>query len=193
MSGGIGFGWLFAAEAATTIGSKILDHNETARDSYYSHLQVNAQTALNNRLGYNALLGVNEEEQREHEKLALDKFELQKSMQRALATQLARDGSANKSGGSAESVANNIMRQGLYALHRKDFNYDTKLKNLQMQRDNIALQTASANNQALSGLKAIPSVTGLGLSIAGTGIRTGQRHVAQTQGLSGAWGSTPIG
>jgi|TARA_R110002020_G_scaffold475594_1_gene711160 hypothetical protein len=187
MSGGTGFGWLFAAEAAATIGSKILDHNETARDSYYSHLQVNAQTALNNRLGYNALLGVNEEEQREYEKLALDKFELQKSMQRALATQLARDGSANKSGGSAESVANNIIRQGLNALHRKDFNYDTKLKNLQMQRNNIALQTASANNQALSGLKAIPSVTGLGLSIAGTAVQTKQRYESQTRGVTGGW------
>ena len=175
MSGGIGFGWLFAAEAAATIGSKILDHNETARDSYYSHLQVNAQTALNNRLGYNALLAVNEEEQREFEKLALDKFELQKSIQRALATQLARDGSALKSGGSAVSVANNIERQGLNALHRKDFNFHTKLDNLKMQRKNIALQTASANNQLLGSLKGFPSQTGLGLSIGGTALQSGIR------------------
>ena len=192
MGGGIGFGWLFAAEAATTVGSKITEYNDQSRAAYYSALQVNAQTALNNRLGYNALLAVNEEQQREQEKLALDKFELQKSMQRALATQLARDGSVNKSGGSAESVVNNIYRQGLNALSRKDFNYETKLKNLQMQRDNIALQTASANNQALRGLKALPNATGLGLSIAGTGLRAGQRYKAQTQGLTGAWGSNPI-
>ncbi len=192
MGGGIGFGWLFAAEAATTVGSKITEYNDQSRAAYYSALQVNAQTALNNRLGYNALLAVNEEQQREQEKLALDKFELQKSMQRALATQLARDGSVNKSGGSAESVVNNIYRQGLNALSRKDFNYETKLKNLQMQRDNLALQTASANNQALRGLKALPNATGLGLSIAGTGLRAGQRYKAQTQGLTGAWGSNPI-
>ena len=192
MGGGIGFGWLFAAEAATTVGSKITEYNDQSRAAYYSALQVNAQTALNNRLGYNALLAVNEEQQREQEKLALDKFELQKSMQRALATQLARDGSVNKSGGSAESVVNNIYRQGLNALSRKDFNYETKLKNLQMQRDNLALQTASANNKALSGLKALPNATGLGLSIAGTGLRAGQRYKAQTQGLTGAWGSNPI-
>ena len=187
MGGGIGFGWLFAAEAATTVGSKITEYNDQSRAAYYSALQVNAQTALNNRLGYNALLAVNEEQQREQEKLALDKFELQKSMQRALATQLARDGSVNKSGGSAESVVNNIYRQGLNALSRKDFNYETKLKNLQMQRDNIALQTASANNQALSGLKAIPSVTGLGLSIAGTAVQTKQRYESQTRGVTGGW------
>ena len=192
MGGGIGFGWLFAAEAATTVGSKITEYNDQSRAAYYSALQVNAQTALNNRLGYNALLAVNEEQQREQEKLALDKFELQKSMQRALATQLARDGSVNKSGGSAESVVNNIYRQGLNALSRKDFNYETKLKNLQMQRDNLALQTASANNQAVRGLKALPNATGLGLSIAGTGLRAGQRYKAQTQGLTGAWGSNPI-
>ena len=192
MGGGIGFGWLFAAEAATTVGSKITEYNDQSRAAYYSALQVNVQTALNNRLGYNALLAVNEEQQREQEKLALDKFELQKSMQRALATQLARDGSVNKSGGSAESVVNNIYRQGLNALSRKDFNYETKLKNLQMQRDNLALQTASANNQALRGLKALPNATGLGLSIAGTGLRAGQRYKAQTQGLTGAWGSNPI-
>ena len=88
-----GFGWLFAAEAAFSVGSKILEYNDEYQASYYNHLQVNSQTALNNGLGYNALLAVNEEEQREFEKLALDKFELQKSIQRALATQLARDGS----------------------------------------------------------------------------------------------------
>ena len=169
----MGFGWLYAAQAAISIGSKILDYNDEYRSTYYNHLQVNAQTALNNRLGYNALLAVNEEEQREFEKLALDKFELQKSVQRALATQLARDGSALKSGGSAESVANNIERQGLNALHRKDFNFHTKLNNLKMQRKNLALQTASANNQLLGSLKGFPSQTGLGLSIGGTALQIG--------------------
>ena len=176
MSGGIGFGWLYAASAAIGIGSKILEYNDSYRSTYYNHLQVNAQTALNNGLGYNALLAVNEEEQREFAKLALDKFELQKSIQRALATQLARDGSALKSGGSAQSVANNIERQGLNALHRKDFNFHTKLNNLKMQRKNIALQTASANNQLLGSLKGFPSQTGLGLSIGGTALQSGVEY-----------------
>jgi len=176
MSGGNGFGWLYAAEVIFSVGSKILEYNDEYQASYYNHLQVNSQTALNNRLGYNALLAVNEEEQREFEKLALDKFELQKSIQRALATQLARDGSALKSGGSAISVANNIERQGLNALHRKDFNFHTKLNNLKMQRKNIALQTASANNQLLGSLKGFPSQTGLGLSIGGTALQSGIRY-----------------
>ena len=60
-------------------------------------------------------------------------------MQAALATQLARDGSALKSGGSVENVANNIERQGLNALHRKDFNYQTKLKDLHIQRMELSL------------------------------------------------------
>ncbi len=175
-----GFGLLYAAEALFNVGSKISEYNDATRSAYYSHLQANAQTALNNGLGYNALLAVNEEEQLEFKKLALDEFELHKSMQRALATQMARDGSVLKSGGSAESVLNNIERQGLQALHRKDFNYQTKLKSLQMQRNNIALQTASANNQVLGSLKGVPSLTGLGLSIAGTALQSG---VSYTKGL----------
>ena len=170
------FKWLYAAEAAFAVGSKLSDYNDSQRSSYYSHLQVNAQTALNNGLGYNALLAVNEAEQREFKKLALDKFELAKNLQAALATQLARDGSALKSGGSVENVANNIERQGLNALHRKDFNYQTKLKDLHIQRNNIALQTASANNQLLGTLKGLPSLTGLGLSITGTALQSGIRY-----------------
>ena len=45
-----------------------------------------------------------------------------------------------------------------------------------MQRKNIALQTASANNQLLGSLKGFPSQTGLGLSIGGTALQSGIRY-----------------
>ena len=174
--GGSGFGWLYAAEAAFAVGSKINDYNEASRQSYYQRIQANSQAAFNNRLSYNALLNTNEEEQLVQKKQALDKFELQKEIQRSLATQLARDGSANKSGGSAENILMNIERQGLNALYRKDFNLQTTLRNLRLKRQNIAQETANKNNQIFASLQGTPSSTGLGLSIAGTALQTGVRY-----------------
>ena len=176
MLGGSGFGWLYAAEAAFAIGSKINEYNEASTQAYYQRIEANSQAAFNNRLSYNALLNTNEEEQLVHKKQALDKFELQKEIQRALAIQLARDGSANKSGGSAENILMNIERQGLNALHRKDFNLQIALRNLRLKRENIAQETASKNNKIFASLQGTPSSTGLGLAIAGTALQTGVRY-----------------
>ena len=176
-----GFGWLYAATAAFDIASKWNEYNDDHISAYYSRMQASRQAALNNNLAFNALLNINEEEALNYKKQAIDKFELQKDIQRALATQLARDGSANKSGGSVNNVLMNIERQGLNALYRKDFNFHTKLRNLQQQRQNIALETASKNNQVFAQIKGFPSSTGLGLSIGATALQTG---LAYKEGLA---------
>ena len=184
-----GFGWLYAAEAAFGIASKWNEHNEASISAYNSQRQANRQAALNNNLAFNALLNINEEEALNYKKQAIDKFELQKDIQRALASQLARDGSANKSGGSVNSILMNIERQGLNALYRKDFNFHVKLRNLQQQRQNIALETASKNNQVFAQIQGFPSSTGLGLSIGATALQTGLRY---KEGLRTKSKSTPI-
>ena len=173
-------GWLYAAQAAFAVGSKITEYNDTVTARHIDFANKTQQAHLNNGLAYNYYLNINEEKMLENKKFRLDEFELNKQIRSVIATQLVRDGSVLKSGGSAESVLNNIERQGLQALHRKDFNYQTKLKSLQTQRNNIALQTASANNQVLGSLKGVPSLTGLGLSIAGTALQSG---VSYTKGL----------
>ena len=109
----------------------------------------------------------------DNKKYHLDEFELKKHIRRVVATQLARDGSVQKSGGSANSVLMNIHRQGLHALHRKEFNFHTKLRNLKIQRNNIALETQSKNNALFNTLKGFPSATGLALSIGGSALQTG--------------------
>ena len=83
----------------------------------------------------------------------------------------------------------NIERQGLNALYRKDFNFHVKLRNLQQQRQNIALETASKNNQVFAQIQGFPSSTGLGLSIGATALQTGLRY---KEGLRTKSKSTPI-
>ena len=166
-------GWLYAAQLAFSIGSRITDHNDQVTAGHIDYANKQRQAALNNNLAYNAYLNLNEQQLLDNKKYHLDEFELKKHIRRVVATQLARDGSVQKSGGSANSVLMNIHRQGLQALHRKEFNFHTKLRNLKIQRDNIALETQSKNNALFNTLKGFPSATGLALSIGGSALQTG--------------------
>ena len=166
-------GWLYAAQAAFAIGSKITEYNDQVTAGHIDYANKQRQAALNNNLAYNAYLNLNEQQLLDNTKYKLDEFELKKQIRRVVATQIARDGSVQKSGGSANSVIMNIWRQGLQALHRKEFNFHTKLRNLKIQRDNIALETQSKNNALFNSLKGFPSATGLALSIGGSALQTG--------------------
>ena len=166
-------GWLYAAQLAFSIGSKITEYNDQVTAGHIDYANKQRQAALNNNLAYNAYLNLNEQQLLDNKKYHLDEFELKKHIRRVVATQLARDGSVQKSGGSANSVIMNIWRQGLQALHRKEFNFHTKLRNLKIQRDNIALETQSKNNALFNSLKGFPSATGLALSIGGSALQTG--------------------
>ena len=166
-------GWLYAAQLAFSIGSKITDYNDQVTAGHIDFANKQRQAALNNNLAYNAYVNLNEQQLLDNTKYKLDEFELKKQIRRVVATQLARDGSVLKSGGSANSVLMNIHRQGLQALHRKEFNFHTKLRNLKIQRDNIALETQSKNNALFNTLKGFPSATGLALSIGGSALQTG--------------------
>lgn len=147
------------------------DESIVARQNEFAFTQ--RQAALNNQLAYNGYLNLNEQEQMEFKRNSLDQFELQRKIRRAVAYRLAIQGNAQKSGGSAESVLRNIERQGLYSLHRKDLNYELRLRNLQLQRNNIALEVQSKNNALYGQLQGFPSATGLALSIGGTALQKG--------------------
>ena len=166
-------GWLYAAKLAFAVGSKISDYNDEVTAGHIDYADKQRQAALNNNLAYNAYVNLNEQQLLDNTKYKLDEFELKKQIRRVVATQLARDGSVQKSGGSANSVLMNIHRQGLLALHRKEFNFHTKLRNLQQQRKNVALETVSKNNALYNTLKGFPSATGLDLSIGGSALLTG--------------------
>ena len=161
------------ASLALDIAGKYNDYNEGLNASYNSHAFAQRQSALNNQLAYNAYLNLNEQEQLEYKRNALDQFELQRKIRKAVAYRLAIQGSSQKSGGSAESVLRNIERQGLYSLHRKDLNYEIRLRNLQLQRNNIALEVQSKNNAVYAQIQGAPSATGLALSIGGSALQTG--------------------
>lgn len=159
----------FALGAAKDIND--YDESIIARQNEFAFTQ--RQAALNNQLAYNGYLNLNEQEQMEFKRNSLDQFELQRKVRRAVAYRLAIQGNAQKSGGSAESVLRNIERQGLYSLHRKDLNYELRLRNLQLQRNNIALEVQSKNNALFGQLQGFPSATGLALSIGGTALQQG--------------------
>ena len=185
-------GWLYAAKLAFSVGSKISDYNDQVTAGYIDFANKQQQAALNNNLAYNAYVNLNEQQLLDNTKYKLDEFELKKQIRRVVATQLARDGSVLKSGGSANSVLMNIWRQGLQALHRKEFNFHTKLRNLEIQRDNIALETQSKNTDLFNRLKGVPSTTGLALSIGSSGLQTvvdyqkGKRQESYLQTISKA-------
>jgi hypothetical protein len=159
----------FALSAAKDFND--YDESIIARQNEFAYTQ--RQAALNNQLAYNGYLNLNEQEQMEFKRNSLDQFELQRKIRRAVAYRLAIQGNAQKSGGSAESVLRNIERQGLYSLHRKDLNYELRLRNLQLQRNNIALEVQSKNNALYGQLQGFPSATGLALSIGGTALQKG--------------------
>ena len=165
--------WLYAAQAAFSIASEVNDYNDGIEAAYIDLANKRRQAALNNNLAYNALLNTNEQEQLFQKKHSLDKYQLHKNIRRAIASRMALQGSVQKSGGSADSVLRNIEQQGLWSLHRKDMNYEIAIRNLQIKRTNIALETESKNNALYNTLKGFPSATGLALSIGGSALQTG--------------------
>ncbi len=169
-------GWLYAAQAAFAVGSKITEYNDTVTARHIDFANKTQQAHLNNGLAYNYYLNINEEKMLENKKFRLDEFELNKQIRAVVATQLVRDGSVLKSGGSANSTLMNIYRKGHQALHRKEFNFHTKLRNLKMQKKNMALETQSKNTALFNSLKGFPSLTGLALDIGGTAVQTGIKY-----------------
>jgi len=180
-----------------TIGANALadinDYNDANIAAQQSYIQYRTQTAINNNLLYNKYSNLNEQEQLDFQKHSLDKFELQKQVRRKAAELMAFQGSNLKSGGSADSILLNIQRQGYSALHRKDFNYEIRLRNLAMERNNAALATQSANNKAYNAIRGVPSATGLALSIAGNIGQIGSTWAKGRKfGDEGKGGSPPV-
>ena len=180
-----------------TIGANALadinDYNDANIAAQQSYIQYRTQTAINNNLLYNKYSNLNEQEQLDFQKHSLDKFELQKQVRRKAAELMAFQGSNLKSGGSADSILLNIQRQGYSALHRKDFNYEIRLRNLAMERNNAALATQSANNKAYNAIRGVPSATGLALSIAGNAGQIGSTWAKGRKfGDEGKGGSPPV-
>ena len=183
--------------ALYNIGANVLadinDYNDDNIEAQQSYIQYRTQTAINNNLLYNKYSNLNEQEQLDFQKHSLDKFELQKQVRRKAAELMAFQGSNLKSGGSADSILLNIQRQGYSALHRKDFNYEIRLRNLAMERNNAALATQSANNKAYNAIRGIPSATGLALSIAGNIGQIGSTWAKGRKfGDEGKGGSPPV-
>ena len=165
--------YLKLGQFAASAGTKLMEYQETTILRQQEYYRAREQAAFNNQLLYNSYTNLNEQEQLEYKKHAVNQFELQGQVRRAVAARLALQGSANKSGGSAESIIMNIQRQGLYASHRKDFNYEIRIRNLQTQRANEALATQSRNNALYNSLQGFPSATGLALSIGGSAVQFG--------------------
>ena len=165
--------YLKLGQFTAAAGTKLMDFQETTILRQQQFHAAKEQAAFNNQLLYNSYTNLNEQEQLEYKKHAVDQFELQVQVRRAVAARLALQGSANKSGGSAESIIMNIQRQGLYSSHRKDFNYEIRIRNLQTQRANEALATQSKNNALYNSLQGFPSATGLALSIGGSAVQFG--------------------
>ena len=140
---------------------------------YYTRIDTaNRQAALNNKLAYNSFLHINEEQMLTTAKRSFDVTAIYKQIRAAKATAMAQIESqgGDSTIGSGLARVQNIQRQGLEALARKDLNFQTELNDFKTRRKNTSLETLSKNNQAFSGLTSVPDATGLVAQTIGLGI-----------------------
>lgn len=142
------------------------------RDHYARIDTANRQAALNNQLAYNSFLHINEEQMLTTAKRSFDVAAIYKQIRAAKATAMAQMESqgGDSTIGSGLARVQNIQRQGLEALARKDLNFQTELNDFKTRRKNTTLETLSRNNQAFSGLTSVPDATGLVAQTIGLGI-----------------------
>ena len=142
------------------------------RDHYARIDTANRQAALNNQLAYNSFLHINEEQMLTTAKRSFDVAAIYKQIRAAKATAMAQMESqgGDSTIGSGLARIQNIQRQGLEALARKDLNFQTELNDFKTRRKNTTLETLSRNNQAFSGLTSVPDATGLVDQTIGLGI-----------------------
>ena len=142
------------------------------RDHYARIDTANRQAALNNQLAYNSFLHINEEQMLTTAKRSFDVAAIYKQIRAAKATAMAQMESqgGDSTIGSGLARIQNIQRQGLEALARKDLNFQTELNDFKTRRKNTTLETLSRNNQAFSGLTSVPDATGLVAQTIGLGI-----------------------
>ena len=149
--------------------------------------QANAQAKRNNQLAERNYQLINEEQMATMVANGLDKFEIAKEIRRNKAQALARrGGTGSLSSASLQGSLNNIQREGSNAILRKDLNFGSKLRNLQIERDNVAIQTAGLNNQAFNQITQSADLLSTGLSLAGVNLdlKKKQLKLDPTTGLT---------
>ena len=189
------FGYLYAAQFMVQAGTAAHEYQQAEYKAIQQRQQAYRQAAINNQLGYNAHLNLNQQQVLELKKFGLDDFELKKAIRREKAKSAAMQASAGgifgKQGASYQAVQNNIARYGYNALVRKDLNFQTKMQDFETRHKNITLNTLSQNNAAFSNLSTGGSLFGTGLSILGTGLQTAINAKVGTVSSTSTTSTTP--
>lgn len=179
------FQYLYAAKFLFDAGTAVYQHNLDLQQNNIQRQNAYKQVAINNNLAYNAQLHINEEDALDLKAHGFDQQALKESIRREKAKQAAIEaslgGGQGRSGQTVEAAALNIERHGFKALARKDLNREIRMRSFERRRTNVNLDAASKNNQLISGLQVDPSLTGLGLQIAGSALQT---NIASKQGTS---------
>ena len=181
-----------------SFGMQAMNAGQTYRDQtsqvYANYDQANRQAALNNGLAYSSYLHANEEQMLQTKAFAFDIFSLHKAVRRAKASEKAsiEHQGGDSTFGSGLARLRNVERMGLEAVARKDLNFQTALRDFEIRRRNIPLETLDKNNRPFSGLSSLPSRTGLVTQIAGLGIDkyVGVGYYKGTDGkIKSRWGT----
>ena len=151
---------------------KLFDRAATYSDQtsqvYAQYDAANRQAAINNQTSYNSFLHLGAVQQLEAKKYAISLNELYRVARRTRASEKVL---AEQQGGSASNTGIKRLQvldfEASQAAHRKNENFETVKNDFIRKRDNITMETLSANNKAFSGLSALPSKTGLVTGIAG--------------------------
>jgi len=172
----VSFTALYATKFLFDAGTAMYQHQLDVQEAMSKRIEAYRQASMNNRLAYIAQLHINEEDELDLKRTAIERNELKQVIRREKAKQAAIDASISggfgRVGQSVQATQLNIERHGLNALARKDLNREIRELSFRQRIKNVSLENLSRNNAILSGVPATPSGTGLALQIAGSGIQT---------------------
>jgi hypothetical protein len=166
------FALIKAGSYATKAAGILKSHGDAKARDEGNINSAKATAKRNNDLASRNFQIINEEQLAEMVANGQDKFDIAKEIRANKANALAaRGGDGSLSSNSLKTSLQDIARDGLEVIARKDMNFGAKLRNLGIKRENITINTQGLNAQAFNQISLSASDTGTGLKLAGVGLQ----------------------
>ena len=168
----LGFDEYLTLTNYTIKGAKAIKRNQDAYTNDIDSIRnAKAQALLNNQLAERNQGLISEQRIATMRAHGFDKFEIAKQIRAGKAATIAqRGGSGSLSSGALNASLANIQRIGSEALRRKELNFGMKLRNLEIESQNVYIGARTANQAAFNKITSTQSNLGTGLQLAQIGV-----------------------
>jgi hypothetical protein len=168
----LGFGEYLTLASYAMKGAGAIKRNQDAYTNDIDSIRnARAQTLLNNQLAERNQGLISEQRIATMRAHGFDKFEIAKQIRAGKAATIAqRGGSGSLSSGALNASLANIQRIGSEALRRKELNFGMKLRNLEIESQNVYIGARTANQAAFNKITSTQSNLGTGLQLAQIGV-----------------------